>query len=86
MKQYAEEKAGKLPRYYDRIESIDVICDHEKMLHKIEVVVRVDHRHTFVSHVEAENFNEAVDLVIDKTGRQLREHKEKYRNRKHVNP
>lgn len=83
MRQYAEEKAGKLSRYYDRIESIDVVHDQESNQHRVEVVVRADHKNTFVAQVDAGDFYEAVDLVVDKVERQLTRHKEKHRNRKH---
>lgn len=83
MKQYAEEKAGKLTRFYDRIHTIDVILDHEKTVHHVEMVVRTDHKHTFVAKTDAGDFYEAIDLVVDKLSRQLREHKDKLRNRKH---
>jgi putative sigma-54 modulation protein len=83
MRQYAEDKAGKLSKFYDRIESVDVVLDHESMHHLVEVVVRADHKHTFVAKEKAPDFYEAVDVVVDKIGRQLTRHKTKHRNRKH---
>jgi putative sigma-54 modulation protein len=83
MRQYAEEKAGKLTRYYDRVESIDVVFDYESSQRRVEMVVRTDHKSTFVAQVEASDYYEAIDLVSDKMGRQLIKHKEKFRNRKH---
>ena len=83
MKKYAEDKAGKLTRYYDRVETIDVVLDHESLRFKVELVVRADHKHTFVAQTDAGDFYEAVDLVSKKMERQLTEHKERFRNRKH---
>lgn len=83
MKRYAEEKVEKLTRFYDRIETIDVILDQESSRHRVELVIRADHKHTFVAQVAAGDFYEAVDLVLDKMERQLTKHKEKHRNRKH---
>ena len=83
MREYVEEKAGKLIRYYDRIERIEVIVDRESNHQSVEMVVRADHKNTFVAQVNADDFYEAVDLVIDKLERQLTKHKEKFRNRKH---
>jgi putative sigma-54 modulation protein len=86
MKEYAEEKVSKLDRYYDRIISTDVIIDQESAeQHRVEIVVRADHKQTFVAHVDASTFYEAMDLVIDKIGRQLSTHKDKVRNRKKSN-
>lgn len=83
MRRYAEEKASKLARFYDRIMTIDVICDQVANKHRVELVVRADHKNTFVAQVDAGDFYEAVDLVVDKLERQLIKHKEKHRNRKH---
>ena len=84
MRQYAEDKATKLTRFYDRIESIDIIFDYESSKHRAEIVVRAAHKNTFVGKVDAGDFYEAVDLVIDKLRHQLIKHKEKRRNRKHL--
>lgn len=82
MRQYAEEKAGKLTRYYDKITSTDVIIDQESNRHRVELIVHADHKHTFVAHVYAGDYYEAFDLVLDKIGRQLSDYKAKVRNRK----
>ena len=83
MRQYAEDKARKLTRFYDRIEVIEVVVDRESVRYRVDMVVRTDHRHTFVGQVDAGEFYEAIDLVADKLQRQLKKHKEKQRNRKH---
>lgn len=84
MKQYAEEKAGKLPRYYDRIETTDVILDHQGQSFKVELVVRADHKHVFVAHSDGPDFQAAFDTAINKIESQLHKHKERFRNRKHA--
>lgn len=83
MRDYSQGKVDKLARYYDRITSVDVICEQEASRYRVEMVVRADHKHTFVAHVDASEFYEAVDLLVDKIGRQLTDHKDKVRNRKH---
>lgn len=83
MKEYVSQKVARLSRLYDRIESVNVVIGQESNRHRTELVVHSDHKHTFVAHVDADAFHESVDLVIDKIERQLREHKEKLRNRKH---
>ncbi len=83
MRQYAEEKAGRLSRFYDRVQSVEVVVEKEGTQNKVEMVVTTDHRHTFVGQVGASDYYEAIDLVIDKVEGQLRKHKEKHRNRKH---
>jgi len=83
MRQYAEDKARKLSRFYDRIEIIEVVVDRESIQYRVEMVVRTDRRQTFVGQVDAGDCYEAIDLVVDKLERQLKKHKEKRRNRKH---
>ena len=83
MRQYVEEKAGKLSRFYDRVQSIEVVIEKEGLQNKVEMVVSADHRHTFVGQVSAGDYYEAIDLVMDKVEAQLRKHKDKHRNRKH---
>ena len=83
MAQFTREKISRLQRLYDRIEAVDVVAEHRPPRFRTEIVLRTDHKTTFVAQVEADEFHESVDLAIDKMERQLREHKEKLRNRKH---
>lgn len=84
MKQYAEDKARRLPRYYDRVETADLVLDHESEAFKVEIVARADHKHVFVAHAQGVDFYAAFDIALDKMGRQLSRHKERHRNRKHA--
>ena len=84
MKQYAEEKAGKLPQHYDRTETAAIVLDHVSQTFKVEMVVRADHKHTFVAGAEGPDFYAAYDAALVKMERQLTRHKERYRNRKHT--
>lgn len=83
MSEFAREKVSRLQRLYDRVEAIDVVVEHHAQQFRTEIVLRTGHKHTFVAQVEADEFHKSVDLAIDKMERQLREHKEKLRNRKH---
>ncbi len=84
MRQYAEEKSGRLSRFYDRVQSVEVVVETQGLQNRVEMVVATDHRHTFVGQVSASDYYEAIDLVVDKVEGQLRKHKEKHRNRKHT--
>ncbi|UCD30063.1 MAG: ribosome-associated translation inhibitor RaiA [Planctomycetota bacterium] len=55
VKEYTRDKAGKLVRYYDRIERIEVIFDQISNQQRVEMVVRADHRNTFVAQVDAKD-------------------------------
>lgn len=90
MKTYAEQKAGKLTKYYDRISEIEVIFDagkektsREKV--RVEMIVNAEHhRNMFIAHHEEGDAYACVDGCIDKLERQLSDHKDRIRNRKHV--
>lgn len=82
MRQYAEDKAGKLARFFDRIDSIAIIVEREPIQHRVELVIHTDHKQSFVGQVAAGDYFEAIDLVVDKLSQQLRKHKDKLRHRR----
>lgn len=83
IRRYAEDKAAKLDRLYDRLEAVDVIIDKVANRFRTELVVRAGHKHTFVAQMDGSLINESLDLALDKMERQLRAHKERTRNHKH---
>lgn len=83
LKQYCEEKAGKLPKYLDSIQSIEVVLDGKNGVHTAEVIVHNKGTQPFVAHDQHADAFAALDLTLDKVEEQLRRHKEKIRNRKH---
>ena len=83
LKQYAEQKAGKLRKFYDRIQEIEVIFDNGKDQTHVEMIVNAEHKNVFVAHHENGDAYACVDGCVHKLERQLSEHKKKYRNRKH---
>jgi putative sigma-54 modulation protein len=83
LKSYAQEKMSKLPRYYDRIQQVEVVFDDRDGGSMVEAVAIADHGNTFVAHHSSSDLFGAVDAVHDKLTRQLHRHKDKYRNRKH---
>src|SRR3954453_12999607 len=84
LKEYAEEKAGKLVKYYDRIQEIEVIFDAAKATTKVEIIVNAEHKNMFLAHHEDADAYAGVDACHDKLERQLSDHKKKVRNRKHA--
>ena len=83
LQNYAREKLSKLDRYYDRIQAVDVILDKTGEGLSAEVVVRAEHRNTFVAHETGSDLYACIDQVVDKLENQLTRHKERFRNRKH---
>jgi putative sigma-54 modulation protein len=86
LKNYAESKVGKLSKYYDRIQEIEVIMDASKDGTRVEVIVNAEHNALFVAHHDSGDAYACIDGCVDKLERQLTDHKEKHRNRKHPSP
>ncbi|MFI5380502.1 MAG: ribosome hibernation-promoting factor, HPF/YfiA family [Tepidisphaerales bacterium] len=84
LRTYAEQKAGKLIKYFDRIREIEVICDAGKDRMNVEMVVNADHTRQFVASHELSDAYACIDQCVDKLERQLHEHKDQHRNRKHL--
>jgi len=83
LKAYAQQKASKLTRYFDRIQEIEVIFDNAKQSMRVEMIVNAEHHRMFVAHHDHGDAYACVDGCVDKLERQLSDHKKKYRNRKH---
>ncbi len=83
LKAYAEQKANKLMKYYDRIQEIEVVFDNGKDITRVEMIVNAEHTSPFVAHHDDPDAYAGIDGCVDKLERQLSEHKKKFRNRKH---
>ena len=83
VRDYLMQKTAKLPKYYDRIQDVEVVFGHESEQFTAEVIVRVDRKHTFVASETGPDSFVLIDVVLDRIERQLVKHKEKTRNHKH---
>lgn len=88
IREYAQQKMAKLPRYFDRISLVEVVADkgrHPQDL-EVEVIVHADRSHPFVTKVTRPDLYACIDEAVDKLERQLTDHKEKVRSHHHVSP
>jgi len=83
LKAHAEEKAGKLTKFFDRIQEIEVIIDAGKDAVRVEMIVNAEHNSNFVAHHDNADAYAGIDGCAAKMERQLSEHKKMHRNRKH---
>jgi putative sigma-54 modulation protein len=83
LRDYAEQKATKLSKYYDRIQDIEVVFDAGKDNTRVEMIVSAERRNMFIAHCDDGDAYAGVDGCFGKLERQLSEHKKKLRNRKH---
>lgn len=82
---YVQQKFEKLPRYFDRIQQVRVVAQSRDQVNKhVEAIVHVDHHEPFVASEAAEDLYGCIDDVFNKMERQLHDHKQRLRNRKHT--
>src|SRR5229473_7781247 len=84
MRAYAQGKLEKLTRHFDQIleARMELATEKNKSLETMKVARLVVHVNgTILKAVQsAEHVNEAVDLVVDKMDRQIRQHKERLKD------
>lgn len=81
IREYAQTKASKLPRFYDRITSVEFVLDQESAdLWTAELIVKVERTHEFVAKDSGPDRYALIDSIIEKLERQLTRHKEKTHN------
>ena len=72
------EKVGKLTRLFERLTSVEVVCDVENPDHpNVEICVSAELHDDFVAKTEAGNLMAAVDAALHKLEPQIRKFKEK---------
>ncbi|MFH1614760.1 MAG: ribosome-associated translation inhibitor RaiA [Planctomycetota bacterium] len=85
MKAHAYEKSSKLPRYYDRINKVEVIVDSsDKSKPSVEIIASAEHNKVFIARETGQDTYVCIDLAAHKLERQLARAKGKERDNKHV--
>lgn len=79
LKAFTKEKFDKLEKHFDKITSIHVIFDVEKLRKIAEATVLVAKGELYAS-AESDDMYAAIDSLVDKLDRQLIKHKDKIRN------
>lgn len=83
VKEYAQEKAERLLRFYDRIQAIEVIVDNEGDEFSVEILANAGARHEFIAKDIGPDTFALIDVTVGKLERQITKHKEMERNHKH---
>ncbi len=76
LRNYVEEKIGKLKRHFDNVTDIHVILTVEKLQQKAEATVQVSGAKLFAEDTQ-EDMYAAIDMMVDKLDRQILKHKDK---------
>ena len=81
---YAQKKTERVHRHFDRVQEVSVVIDKHDREYDVEVIVDVEHHEPFIAHHREGDLYACLDQAVDKLERQLTDHKEKLRNRKHI--
>jgi putative sigma-54 modulation protein len=86
VREYAEGKTAKLPRYYDGVNQVEVIVDGSREANKmsVEIIARGEHGIVFVATETGETAYPCIDGAVHKLEQQLRKKKAKERDDKHM--
>lgn len=80
---HAEEKVGKLPRYYDTISQVEVVLEgNEGGRQSAEVIVHAEHNDLLIAKEAGMDTYACIDAAVHKMERQLKKTKEKQRGHK----
>jgi putative sigma-54 modulation protein len=86
IRQHAQDKAGKLPRYYDSITKVDVIVevgDKGAAMQSVEVIASGERNKVFVAKESGADVYTCIDMAMHKVEKQLTKAKGMERENKH---
>lgn len=78
LRTYVTEKTGRLEKYFDRTQRIEVVLDHDKKgQFEAEMIAHAPRGRTLVCRAAEATGTAAVDVVLEKMERQLKKLKER---------
>ena len=86
IEEYVQKKVDRLTRFFDRIQQVDVIIDKLKNGYSVEIIADVEKHEPFVATSDHDNLYASIDLGVDRSVRQLTDHKSRLRDNKHTTP
>ena len=85
IRNHAEEKTAKLPKYYNSINRIEVIIDgNQGGKISAEIIASAERRKIFVATETGQDAYKCIDIAVRKLERQLKRQKTKERDDKHT--
>ena len=83
IKNIITEKAQKLKKYDKRTKFAEIVVEQVKYRYLVEILVSADH-YKLQAQAENDDLLTCIDEMMSKIDRQMRRHKEKYHNKKHL--
>ncbi|MHC4989560.1 MAG: ribosome hibernation-promoting factor, HPF/YfiA family [Planctomycetota bacterium] len=84
IEEYATKKLERFGRYFDRIQQVGAVIERAKNGYRIEIITDVEHHEPFIAVSTHDDLYACIDLGIDRSVRQLTDHKSKLRDNKHT--
>lgn len=84
IREHAEQKCDKLPRYFDGVQLITVTISQGQPhgTFHVELVVDAEKHENFVSHANGDDLYGAIEQAVNKASRQLKDFKERLKQEK----
>ncbi|MBI3099305.1 MAG: ribosome-associated translation inhibitor RaiA [Planctomycetes bacterium] len=82
LRSYAEERAERFGRYFDRAHDVEVFLGRDGDDYTAEMVVHATRGQMIVGHAKDRGLHAAIDMATDKVDRQLTKVKERIRGRR----
>ncbi len=86
IEEYASKKIEKFPRYFNRVQQVEVVIDKAKNGYLVEIITDVEHHEPFVANSSNDDLYACLDMGINRSIRQLKDHKSRLRDNKHHMP
>jgi putative sigma-54 modulation protein len=87
IRMHIEDKASKLPRYFNAVSQVEVIVEgNTGIVKSVEIIVSAEHYADVIAQEKGEDLYACIDLAMHKMERQLHKIKEKQRGNKHGSP
>ncbi len=86
IEEYASKKIEKFPRYFNRIQQVEVVIAKARNGYTVEIITNVEHHEPIVATSDHADLYACLDVSIDRSLRQLKDHKSKLRDNKHHTP
>lgn len=82
IEQHANDKAGKLSRYYDRLAKLEIVIDKSQDGHSfdVEFIAHIDGQDHLVANANHDDVYHGIEHAVKKMERQLTDLKEKLRS------
>ncbi|MFC1677075.1 ribosome hibernation-promoting factor, HPF/YfiA family [Planctomycetota bacterium] len=85
MREHAEQKTAKFPKYYNSISRVEVIIDGSDGGNiSVEIIAKGEHSNIFIVTEAGDDAYQCIDLAARKLERQIKRKKTKERDNKHA--